>query len=145
MDKSDHAQVRPTFKFLSIATPTFLTRCTELRSMYTVPTFQLLIIPCASGDNFGTTIRISMCQPPFTVYPLKVYKFKKVEMFNFRSPSIILTTSPEALSELHRSQESGYNMRDSVRQNHLTRAKICSKIIKYPHLEDYAVCIFCSC
>ncbi len=46
----------------------------------------------------------------------------------------------EVLSELHRSQESGYNMRDAVRQNHLNRAKICSKIIKYPHLEDYAVC-----
>lgn len=47
----------------------------------------------------------------------------------------------EVLNELHRSQESGYNMRDSVRQNHLNRAKICSKIIKYPHLEDYAVCL----
>ena len=45
----------------------------------------------------------------------------------------------EVLNELHRSQESGYNMRDGVRQNHLNRAKICSKIIKYPHLEDYAV------
>ena len=33
-------------------------------------------------------------------------------------------------------------MRDSVRQNHLNRAKICSKIIKYPHLEDYAVRVF---
>lgn len=47
--------------------------------------------------------------------------------------------STEVLSELHRSQESGYNMRDCVRQNYLNRAKICSKIIKYPHLEDYAV------
>jgi len=47
----------------------------------------------------------------------------------------------EVLSELHRSQESGYNMRDSVRQNHLNRAKICSKIIKYPHLEDYALAL----
>ncbi|KAH9965106.1 proteasome activator pa28 REG alpha/beta subunit [Lactifluus volemus] len=47
----------------------------------------------------------------------------------------------EVLSELHRSQESGYNMRDCVRQNHLNRAKICSKIIKYPHLEDYALAL----
>ncbi|KAI0285455.1 proteasome activator pa28 beta subunit-domain-containing protein [Russula aff. rugulosa BPL654] len=93
------------------------------------------------GDNFGTLIRISLCQPPLTVYLPKVYKFKKVETFNFPSPSIILTTSPEVLNELHRSQESGYNMRDSVRQNHLNRAKICSKIIKYPHLEDYALAL----
>jgi len=49
-------------------------------------------------------------------------------------------TPIEVLNELHRSQESGYNMRDCVRQNHLNRAKISSKIIKYPHLEDYAVC-----
>jgi len=47
----------------------------------------------------------------------------------------------EVLSELHRSQESGYNIRDGVRQNHLNRAKICSKIIKYPHLEDYALAL----
>ena len=43
------------------------------------------------------------------------------------------------LSELHRSQESAYNLRDAGRQDYLTRAKICSKIMKYPHLEDYAV------
>jgi hypothetical protein len=49
----------------------------------------------------------------------------------------------EVLNELHRSQESGYNIRDGVRQHHLNRAKICSKIIKYPHLEDYAVRILC--
>jgi len=47
----------------------------------------------------------------------------------------------EVLSELHRSQDTGYNIRDSVRQNHLNRAKICSKIIKYPHLEDYALAL----
>ncbi len=33
-------------------------------------------------------------------------------------------------------------MRDAARQDYLTRAKICSKIMKYPHLEDYAVCTF---
>jgi hypothetical protein len=93
MDKSDHAQVRTAF--LSIVTPTFLTRCSELRSMCTVPTFQLLTVPYASGDNFGTPIRISMCQPPFTAYLIKVYKFKKVETFDFPNPSIILTTSPQ--------------------------------------------------
>jgi len=47
----------------------------------------------------------------------------------------------EVLNELHRSQESGYNMRDGIRQHHLNRAKICSKIIKYPHLEDYALAL----
>ncbi|KAI9509534.1 proteasome activator pa28 REG alpha/beta subunit [Russula earlei] len=47
----------------------------------------------------------------------------------------------EVLNELHRSQESGYTMRDSVRQHLLNRAKICSKIIKYPHLEDYALAL----
>lgn len=46
----------------------------------------------------------------------------------------------EVLSELHRSQESGYNLRDESREGHLDRAKICSKLIKYPNIEDYAVC-----
>ena len=111
--------------------------------MCTVPTFQLLTIPYASGDNFGTPIRISVCQPPLTVYLPKVYKFKKVETFHFPSPAKKYDdVTTEVLNELHRSQETGYNMRDSVRQNHLNRAKICSKIIKYPHLEDYAVRVF---
>ncbi|KAL1951134.1 hypothetical protein VTO73DRAFT_283 [Trametes versicolor] len=44
----------------------------------------------------------------------------------------------DVLSEIHRSQESAYNLRDAARQDYLTRAKICSKILKYPHLEDYA-------
>lgn len=80
---------------------------------------------------------------PLTVYFPKVYKFKKVETFNFPSPlNSFDDVTTEVLNELHRSQESGYNMRDSIRQNHLNRAKICSKIIKYPHLEDYAVRIF---
>ncbi|KAH9950994.1 proteasome activator pa28 REG alpha/beta subunit [Amylocystis lapponica] len=47
----------------------------------------------------------------------------------------------EVLTELHRSQESAYNLRDSARQDHLNRAKICSKIIKYPHIEDYALAL----
>lgn len=45
----------------------------------------------------------------------------------------------EVLNELHRSQESAYNLRDAARQSHLSRAKMCSKVIKYPHVEDYIV------
>jgi len=47
----------------------------------------------------------------------------------------------EVLTELHRSQESAYNLRDSCRLHHLSRAKICSKIIKYPYLEDYTLAL----
>jgi Proteasome activator pa28 beta subunit len=46
----------------------------------------------------------------------------------------------EVLAELHRAQESAYNLRDAARQDYLARAKICSKIVKYPNIEDYAVC-----
>lgn len=45
----------------------------------------------------------------------------------------------EALNELHRSQESAYTLRDASRLHHLSRAKICSKLIKYPNVEDYTV------
>ncbi|KAH0838143.1 proteasome activator pa28 REG alpha beta subunit [Lanmaoa asiatica] len=47
----------------------------------------------------------------------------------------------EVLSELLRSQESAYNIRDSVRQNYLARAKICTKLIKYPNVEDYTLAL----
>jgi hypothetical protein len=45
----------------------------------------------------------------------------------------------EVLGELHRVQESAYNLRDATRQDYLARAKICSKIVKYPNIEDYTV------
>jgi hypothetical protein len=45
----------------------------------------------------------------------------------------------EVLAELHRVQESAYNLRDATRQDYLARAKICSKIAKYPNIEDYTV------
>ncbi|GJE86187.1 proteasome activator pa28, REG alpha/beta subunit [Phanerochaete sordida] len=47
----------------------------------------------------------------------------------------------EVLNELHRSQESAYNLRDAARQSHFNRAKLCSKMIKYPHIEDYALAL----
>ncbi|KAI0361005.1 proteasome activator pa28 REG alpha/beta subunit [Trametes cingulata] len=47
----------------------------------------------------------------------------------------------DVLSEIHRSQESAYNLRDAARQDYLTRAKICSKIMKYPYLDDYALAL----
>ncbi|CCO35503.1 proteasome (prosome, macropain) activator subunit 3 (PA28 gamma [Rhizoctonia solani AG-1 IB] len=48
----------------------------------------------------------------------------------------------EVLNELHRAQDSGYNLRDAVsKSHHINRAKICSKILKYPHIEDYAIAL----
>ncbi|KAK7059187.1 hypothetical protein VNI00_001814 [Paramarasmius palmivorus] len=48
---------------------------------------------------------------------------------------------PEALAELHRAQESAYNIRDVPRQDYLSRAKICSKLLKYPNVEDYTLAL----
>jgi len=42
-------------------------------------------------------------------------------------------------SELQRAQESIANLRDVARQHHLSRAKISSKLLKYPLIDDYAV------
>ncbi|CAE6418692.1 unnamed protein product [Rhizoctonia solani] len=48
----------------------------------------------------------------------------------------------EVLNELHRAQDSGYNLRDAVsKSHHINRAKICSKILKYPHIEDYGIAL----
>ncbi|CDO73066.1 hypothetical protein BN946_scf185007.g120, partial [Trametes cinnabarina] len=54
---------------------------------------------------------------------------------------INLSMPKDVLSEIHRSQETAYNLRDSGRQDYITRAKLCSKILKYPHLEDYALAL----
>ncbi|KAF9076055.1 proteasome activator pa28 REG alpha beta subunit [Rhodocollybia butyracea] len=43
----------------------------------------------------------------------------------------------EIMGELQRAQECAYNLRDKGLMNHLGRAKICSKLIKYPFIEDY--------
>lgn len=53
--------------------------------------------------------------------------------------------SLEVLGELHRSQESAYNIRDATRQDYIARAKLCSKLIKYPNVEDYKVCLCPHC
>ncbi|KAF9514670.1 hypothetical protein BS47DRAFT_855099 [Hydnum rufescens UP504] len=45
----------------------------------------------------------------------------------------------EVLNELTRAQESAYNLRDASRNQHLNRAKLASKLIKYPNVEDYAI------
>ena len=80
------------------------------------------------------------CSISFERY-YKVFKFKRVQEFINTNMHYAQVLSLEALSELHRSQECGHNIRDDSRQHHLHRAKICSKIIKYPNVEDYTVCI----
>jgi len=47
----------------------------------------------------------------------------------------------EVTSELQRAQESVANLRDVARQHHLSRAKISSKLLKYPNIDDYAVAL----
>ncbi|KZT30727.1 proteasome activator pa28 REG alpha/beta subunit [Neolentinus lepideus HHB14362 ss-1] len=47
----------------------------------------------------------------------------------------------EVLQELHRSQQSAYNLRDNARRDYLDRAKICAKLIKYPNIQDYALAL----
>ncbi|KAJ7040379.1 proteasome activator pa28 REG alpha beta subunit [Mycena alexandri] len=47
----------------------------------------------------------------------------------------------EVVAELIRSQESAFNLRDAARNDYLARAKICSKLIKYPNVEDYTMAL----
>jgi len=47
----------------------------------------------------------------------------------------------EVLAEVHRAQDSSHNIRDSVRAHHIARGKLCSKLLKYPNLEDYALAL----
>ncbi|KAF7339270.1 Proteasome activator pa28 REG alpha/beta subunit [Mycena sanguinolenta] len=47
----------------------------------------------------------------------------------------------EVIAELQRSQDSAFNLRDGARNDYLARAKICSKLIKYPNVEDYTLAL----
>ncbi|KAJ7446421.1 proteasome activator pa28 REG alpha beta subunit [Mycena galericulata] len=47
----------------------------------------------------------------------------------------------EVVAELQRSQDSAFNLRDAARNDYLARAKICSKLIKYPNIEDYTLAL----
>ncbi|KAF9651954.1 proteasome activator pa28, REG alpha/beta subunit [Thelephora ganbajun] len=47
----------------------------------------------------------------------------------------------EVTNELQRAQDSVTNLCDVARQHHLARAKISSKILKYPHVDDYAIAL----
>jgi len=111
--------------------------------VYPPSAVQLLII---NSPVVTTSVRyyVYLAYDPFTIFA-KGVQIQEGITFGLPWPLIGFNVLPEVLSELHRSQESGYNMRDNVRQHHLNRAKICSKIIKYPHVEDYAVCVLCSC
>ncbi|KAJ7675382.1 proteasome activator pa28 REG alpha beta subunit [Mycena rosella] len=47
----------------------------------------------------------------------------------------------EVVAELLRAQDSAFNLRDAARNDYLARAKICSKLIKYPNIEDYTMAL----
>ena len=70
----------------------------------------------------------------------KACRFRRVSFYFHAKPARPkLKPMSEVLNELHRSQEVAYNLRDMARQCYVTRGKLCSKIIKYPHIEDYTV------
>ncbi|MBW0467065.1 hypothetical protein O181_006780 [Austropuccinia psidii MF-1] len=47
----------------------------------------------------------------------------------------------ECLSELARAQDSGYNLLEAQLKHYMSRAKLASKLIKYPNIEDYQLAL----
>ena len=45
----------------------------------------------------------------------------------------------DVLAELQRAQDAALNLRNIARDDYLFRAKICSKLVKYPNIADYEV------
>eukprot|EP01087_Luapelamoeba_hula_P010401 TRINITY_DN2755_c0_g1_i2.p1 TRINITY_DN2755_c0_g1~~TRINITY_DN2755_c0_g1_i2.p1 ORF type:complete len:235 (+),score=39.98 TRINITY_DN2755_c0_g1_i2:54-758(+) len=43
----------------------------------------------------------------------------------------------ETISELTRSEDAGYNLLESMTKYYVTRAKLVTKVLKYPSIEDY--------
>ncbi|KAJ6621102.1 proteasome activator pa28 REG alpha/beta subunit [Mycena sp. CBHHK59/15] len=56
-------------------------------------------------------------------------------------PKYVVLTLAEVLAELLRAQDSAYNLRDMAQKDYVARAKICSKLIKYPNVEDYTLAL----
>ncbi|KAH0476341.1 MAG: hypothetical protein KVP17_003546 [Porospora cf. gigantea B] len=46
-----------------------------------------------------------------------------------------------AIQELQRSEETAFSVMESITKYHMTRAKIASKVIKYPMIHDYRRCL----
>ncbi|KAF8913064.1 proteasome activator pa28 beta subunit-domain-containing protein [Gymnopilus junonius] len=51
--------------------------------------------------------------------------------------SVLQIHQQDILEECHSAQVSALKIRDTIRANYLSRAKISSKIIKYPAIDDY--------
>jgi len=47
----------------------------------------------------------------------------------------------ETVSELSRAEDSGFAVLESMTKYFVTRAKLVSKVIKYPNIEDYRQCV----
>jgi len=60
---------------------------------------------------------------------------------NYHSPlmATFIDSASDILAELHRAQDAALNLRNIARDDHLSRAKICSKLVKYPNIMDYKV------
>jgi proteasome activator subunit 3 (PA28 gamma) len=72
--------------------------------------------------------------------PLPTYRLTVVSSsYVLSGDNFGVQVQEEVLSELHRSQEAALNLRDGIRTHYLSRGKLASKLLKYPHLEDYEV------
>jgi len=52
-----------------------------------------------------------------------------------------LKGSADLLAEIQLAQQSALNMRDVARKYYIARAKICSKLVKYPDIQDYLMAL----
>ncbi|KAF8807784.1 proteasome activator pa28, REG alpha/beta subunit [Phlegmacium glaucopus] len=61
-----------------------------------------------------------------------------LSLSNISSPDASeIYAQEDILAELHRAQDAALNLRNIARDDHLSRAKICSKLLKYPSITDY--------
>lgn len=51
-----------------------------------------------------------------------------------------VSVQEETVNELTRAEDTSFALLDSMNKYYMTRAKLVSRVFKYPGLRDYAVC-----
>ena len=90
-----------------------------------------------SPDVNGTFIYIIQYQ--FDYQSFRNLRTRRLESIICIRLRFSLIQFSDFLAELHRAQDAALNLRNIARDDHLSRAKICSKLVKYPNISDYKV------
>ncbi|XP_022257891.1 proteasome activator complex subunit 3-like, partial [Limulus polyphemus] len=95
---------------------------------------QFMIPRIEDGNNFGVSVQVFVIHLLDThVNLLKLLLFSSLLLDQYHKPGFTL----ERKKEIRTVESEGASYFDQLSRYYMTRAKIVSKVAKYPHIEDY--------